>query len=335
MAMTAKAALDRMLQMVPPGYRAWLGLEADDEIGKMWLASAAGFARYGFDVLDQLRAELRATEMVERLPVWESTLGVTLGRVARYGSLAQRRAQVIARRREGGTPTPEAISASIKAICGSFAVTILEHTRAKVTEVNWYDLGTWPALAGNADTDLVIRCADNAPASRAGAQVTVRVTHASVEDLSLKIIAPDASESPIFYFGSGAATAKDFRFAWPGAYGKTIDGDWTIRITNSNGTAGTVDNPAGDGISGLLVEGIGRGAHGADGLGARIFEWNALIDESVTTLLTYDRQAAWQAARRWNGSHMLGSIALKQTNGDTGAVCGDANCIAGMVVCGT
>lgn len=169
----------------------------------------------------------------------------------------------------------------------------------------------------------MIAAADNAPASQAGAQVTVRITHPSIEDLTLTIIAPDATQSSALPFGSGAVTDQDFRFYWKGAANKTITGNWTIRITDNGGAGGNVIDPAGDGITGLFVEGIGRATFGgADGLAANVFEWALRVNESLVDSATYDRAVCRELVRRWNPAHCRGYLVLVNLNGGNAGVWG-------------
>ena len=323
MAVSDNDAYELLLQLLPPGFRRWMALEQTDAIGKAWRAWASGFKRYGFDVLDQLRRELNALEMVDRIPSWEAIMGLSTGRVARFGTDSLRRAQIIARRREMGLPTEDNILGSFAALCGTTGIEVLEHSRSVLTAANWYELPSYPAIAASADTDLVIAAGDNAPASSMGAQVTVRITHPSIEDLTLLIIAPDASQSAVMSFGAGAVTGQDFRFYWAGAAGKTITGNWTIKITDNGGSGGTVDDPAADGVTGLFVEGIGRSPGGFDGLAGNVFEWAVRIDEGAVPASTYSRDAARDIVRRWNPEHCRGYLVLKNLSGGDAGIWGD------------
>jgi Proprotein convertase P-domain len=330
---SAEAAKELLLAHMPPGAAKWMNFERGT-VSSLWTAIAQSAKLYGFDYLDALRRELKGWQLTDRIADWERILSIPAS-AARSND--RRRAEIISRRREFGASSIPNVMGALAPVCGPTAVTILEHSRSVLTALNWYEISNLPlVIPPSADLDFSFIAHDNAPVSQAGARVTVKVTHPSIEDLSLRIAAPDGTQSDSLSFGSGPATERLFVFCWPGAAGKTIDGGWKVTITDSGAAGGTVDDPAGDSVTGLHVEGIGRDpVTGANGLGARAFEWNALIDETATSSLTYDRRLAWQIAKdRWNQAHCQGSIALKQTNGDTGAVCGDANCIVGMVVCG-
>lgn len=320
-----------ILGYMPPGAVRWMALDgATGAAASLWTAIAQAVKVYGFDVLDTLRSELHAREMVQRLSDWEAILHIPID-----ASLDpdKRRAKIIARRREFGSSSDPNILASARALTGPLTGDILEMTRSVLTAANWYELSSYPAIASSADTDIVIAAADNAPASQAGAQVTVRITHPSIEDLTLTIIAPDATQSSALPFGSGAVTDQDFRFYWKGAANKTITGNWTIRIADNGGAGGNVIDPAGDGITGLFVGGIGQTAFGGpQGLESAIFEWALVINEALVNAATYDRAAVIDLARRWNPAHCNGGVALYMTDGVLCALCDDPNAIADLCV---
>jgi len=315
----------KLIANLPGRLDRWTDLTPGSDPDKVLEVSARGTDEEVVLPLEARAADANPlTATATGIGMWEEAFGDSNTSVALYGGVEQRRAHVLTRHREHGASTRDNILASLVAMCGSTAVTLLEHRRSVLTAANWYELPSYPSIAGSANTDLSIACADNAPASRAGAQVTVRVTHASVEDLTLTIIAPDATQSSPMRFGSGSVTAQDFRFFWPGAAGKSITGNWTIRITNANATVGTVDDPAGDGITGLFVEGIGFGPYDGEGRGANIFEWCALVDEAAAVSGIYDRAAVAAVIQRWNQVHGRGYLALKNLNGGDAGVWGDS-----------
>ncbi len=262
---------------------------------------------------EKLRRELVPQTAVELLPDWEQLFNLSKSAVSLYGSTLARQAQLVARWREFGPANPTIILAALQAVCGAGAVTILEHSRAVLTAENWYDFppASLPlTITASADSEIDVVCGDNAPASKAGARVTLRVTHPSVEDLYLTVYAPDGTASQRFYFGSGAVVSQDFAFRWKSAAGLDISGTWRIVISDGGGVGGTVEDPAGDGISGLFVEGLGRNQlTGAEGLAANIFEWSARVTESAVAS-TYDRNLVRELVRHWNPAHCRGYLVL-------------------------
>lgn len=261
---------------------------------------------------EKLRRELTPQAASETLSDWERLMGLAKTPIAQRGSDGARQAQLVARWREFGASTPDHILAALLAICGPTAVTLIETPRSLLTAENWYEfpVGALPlTISASGDSELDVVCGDNAPVSSGGARVTLRVTHPSVEDLYLVIYAPDGTNSGRYYFGTGAASGQDFVFRWKAAQGLAIDGVWRIVITDGGAAGGTVDDPAGDGISGLFVEGIGRSPAGFDGLGANIFEWAIRVDEAAVAS-TYDRAVARGLVRRWNPGHCRGYLVL-------------------------
>lgn len=311
MSRTLEEALAAVKQLYPPGSEdlydwdtrtAWVTRE-------LRVVARAVLATWGQQ--EKLRRELNPAQAVELLDGWERLMGLAPG----WLTLAQRQQRMVARWRQHGPASPGNLLLLLSTVSGPTQPTIMETSRSAVTERVWRDLQTFPAVAASGVTNLVIGCADNAPASNAGARVAFRLTHPSVEDLSVKIIAPSGAQSPSMRVGLGAAVAQDFCFRWKGAAGEVIDGDWTIRITNSGASAGSIDDPAGDGISGILVEGIGRGVLGAQGLASAIFRWAALVDESLTTPQIYSRQDFKRELRRSNPAHCEGNLALVNSSG--------------------
>jgi len=321
---TAAEARTHFLAHMPPGATQWMNRDLGT-VANVWTAIAQSLKAYGFDVLDQLRRELKARQMVDRIPDWERILHVSDGLIARTGSLDARRAQIIARRRENGASSKPNILAALQAVCGPTAATILEHNRTTVSAVNTHDFGPITATVGTVGSASVV-IGDNAQASKAGARLVYNVGTGTQGAFQFLLTSPDRSKS---WQSEVITDGGEHWLFWPDFAGGQIAGTWTLQVDNSLGGAADVQVDT----ARVIVEGIGRAGSGAEGLGAIIFEWSALIDETAVAS-TYNRALVVELVRRWTQSHRRGYVALKQTNGDTGAVCGDANCIAGMTVCG-
>ena len=323
MAVSNNDAFELLLQLAPPRFRRWMGTETSDATGKALRALAQGFKAYGYDVLDQLRRELHAQEMVERLPAWEGLLGLTNSRVARFGTLSQRRAQIIARRRERGTPTKAAVTASLAAF-GAPGAEFIEHGRASLKGINTRGFGTTTATVGNTATITQV-VGDNAPASSMGAQLIYNIT-GTQGAFDVTLTAPDARAKT--WRSLVIADGADHVLFWPEYAGGPISGTWTLQIDNSIGGVADVQVDRAD----LFIEGIGRAASGAEGYGALIFEWSAAINEGTVDATKYDRAAAIATAERWDQAHTRGGVALYQTDGSLSALGDDDNCIGDLVV---
>mgnify|MGYP007122146926 CR=1 FL=1 len=91
-------------------------------------------------------------------------------------------------------------------------------------------------------------------------------------------------------------------------------------------SGGMVNDPAGDWVSGVFVEGIGINAtSGAEGLGSAIFEWALRVDPARITPGTFDLPAVRSLIARLNPSHCRAFVVLKNQNGGNGAVFDDPN----------
>ncbi len=318
----------KLLGNLPPKMGDWLDLSPGSDPDKVIEASAQGTSEAIVDNLDALAADANPlTATATGIVNWEGAFAVSASPTTVYGSLAERRAQILARHRESGASTLANVQAALIAVTGNAtSVTIIEHDRATLRGLNTHSFPTLTATVGNtASASLAI--GDNALASDAGLQLQLNISTGDEGTFSVTLIAPDAQQfTPSGVIVDGA----DHWYYWPEFAGGVIDGTWSISVDNTNGGATDVQVDAAN----VFVGGIGRDvATGAEGLEANIFEWNALIDESLVSS-TYSRLLAQEIVRRWDLAHTRGYLALKQTNGDTGAVCGDANCIAGMTVCG-
>ena len=275
---------------------------------------------HGADAVDRLRAEFRPHTAVEKLPDWERLFGLSESRGARYGSLEGRRSQIVARWREHGASTLDNIQAALAAVLG-YVPEVREHGRAFFTARNTAPVPATPVtIAANADTSVVIAVADNAPASRAGARLTVSLTTAAAEDLDVQLEGPDGTTvSWPAPFGSGAVAGAAFVLYAPAFAEKRVDGAWTLTITNRGAQVGALGTG-----SALLVEGIGRGAAGSEGRAANLFAWTVLVDPAQLASAA-DVDFARQLVARWNPGHCRGYLAVKATGGSPYAVFSDPN----------
>lgn len=320
MAISDNAALQLVLQLTPPGFQRWMALEAADDIGGMWRAVAQSANAYGFAILDQLRAELGGRTMVARLPDWEAILGVARSKLALFGTLDQRRALVIARRREWGLPTIPSIQGALQGLLG-YVPTIIETDRPTLTAANTHALPSLPlTIPASGSVSAGVFIGDNAPASQMGAQFSITITHPHVEELVVTLLGPDSLAAVFTGLGTGSVTGKTYRFSAPSFAGHPITGTWQVFISDLAGVAtGTWSSHAGDGI---FVEGIGRDPlSGADGLGANIFDWAVLINEASVSTTTYDFASVAALVQRWNPAHSRGYAVRYNSLGSSTTEC--------------
>ena len=251
----------------------------------------------GMDAIDRLRDEFRPQSATEKLPDWERIFGISQSRTASYGPPDARRAQVVARWRENGASTIPYIKAALAAVLG-YQPQILEHTRTAMTAAHTYLPAGIPLAipVGPASVSTTIGVADNAPASQAGARLTLVLAFLPVEDLTVTLTSP-TGQSASWALVSGDPAQNTYLLYGKQFAGASISGRWTLTIVNAGPSAGSLG--AG---SALFVEGIGRSPDSVDGLAANIFEWTVFVDPAQLSA-SADLDFARQLVSRWNPAH--------------------------------
>lgn len=323
MSLDVEEVREMLIACLPAGARDLYDLDnRASDVSKYVDALAASVKLYGTDVVDTLRAELLPSTARELITAWERALGVDRTRIAQAGTQSQRVDQIRARLRESGTATRGGIYAALVAFCGPTAVTILEHKRSVLTSTNTRAFSS-TTVAANSTGTLSVMVTDNAPAGQMGAQLIANLSGGAAT-ITLTLTAPTGDAKS----WSALVDSSSYSYFWPEFAGLQCAGVWTLTVDNSaNGNPVDVD------IASVFVEGIGRAQTGAEGYGSTIFEWTALIDESVAST-SYDRATACDLVRRWSHAHATGGLALVQTTGSVGAVSDNTNCIADLCVCG-
>lgn len=316
-----------LIDNFPPDSRQLLDFDnSASNVYKEADAVAGAIKAHAFDLAAQMEAEIIASTATSAdggmLAEHEAALGLASSTIAAIGTDAQRQAQCVARFREFGASTPDNIYAALVAFCGPTAVTILEHKRSVLTSTNTRAFSS-TTVAANSTGTLSVMVTDNAPAGQMGAQLVANLSGGAAT-ITLTLTAPTGDAKS----WSALVDSSSYSYFWPEFAGLQCAGVWTLTIDNSaNGNPVDVD------IASVFVEGIGRAQTGAEGYGSTIFEWTALIDESVAST-SYDRATACDLVRRWNHAHATGGLALVQTTGSVGAVSDNTNCIADLCVCG-
>ncbi len=316
--------------LFPAGFFDWLLAEhGDGAIGDLLWAYSTEINADGFTLVETLAREIFPNLAVEKLPDWEAAFRIAASRIALYGSDAGRQAQILARFREHGASTLANIEAALRALTGPVpgALQIIEQPRAALTDINVYQFNS-QVLAGSGSVHWTWTISDNAPCSKAGCIIRIKVDGALECDT----------------IGSATLTLSGgFTKTWTNPFGPEIgDGSFrylyaaeladavldgqiaTLTLNDSLGFGANVGGAVAGHPSGALIEGIGRDpSTGAEGKAANVFSFIALIDESLCTPSTYDRQLAIEVIRRWDPAHCIGSVAIKSLNGDTAGVWGD------------
>lgn len=260
---------ESLLASLPPGVRDTL---ADDVIA-LFDATASTIDISALAAVDTLDADTTPlTCGSDRLRRWEKDLGISDTRTALWGTLDARRAAVISRLREYGTPTAEMIRAVMAPLLGysdSSTMTLLEPSRTSIRNTNEY-LGT----VGNATMSMVSpgiwifwvsdggRCA-GAPVL----DVTI-TTSGDNDDTAIGLQAPSGQLYVVYGKLRGTATSQTYRVYFPEAAAESVMGRWRAFVYLSGANTGTVD------AARLFVEGVDRSGGKASGL----YEWAAVYE---------------------------------------------------------
>lgn len=295
--------------------------DGDGGIGDLLLAIAEEVNQDGFALVETMQDEAVPLNSDVLLADREKVSGLSESYIVKVGSKQQRQAQLVARWRERGIPTPTAIKTTLLPMLG-YSPDVLEVSRAALSDTNMTPFPSLPTIALGTTT-VVFPHTDNALCGPMGAQVLLKITHASAEDLTFSLTCPDGSLTITKPSGlRGAVVAKDVALTSPRFSGKRGDGGWTFSVVNAGANIGSVDV----GSKGLLVEGIGRDfVTKAEGRGASIFEWGVLVDPALMSSFAVDLKSVETAIRRWNPDHARAFIALKASNGSPYCIFDDPN----------
>lgn len=333
MSISDNDALAYLSQFLPPGFTRWMAVSSTDTIGKILASMAQGFNAYGHAVLDTLRTELDPSKLTERLADWEEIFRVGESNIARFGTIDDRRRQLISRHREWGTPTPDMIRAVIGPMLGyanPSQLTIVECVRSALDTANAVSLGSGAIPAGGVLT-LTGTNKDRGVVSDGGARLnlTFGVSQATAP-IVVRLTAPDGYYED-FTFPAGDATGIA-----PGSRGRVLRasvfaghgvyGTWTARFTDTGAAGASV-------VATLNAEGFGRAPVSLyDGLSAAIFEWSVLVDQALWNG-TLDWPTTRESLRRLTPGHTRSFIVFKMSGGSSVAIADDAYALADACIC--
>lgn len=289
---------ESLLASLPPGVSAQLAPDVVAHFG-----AVAATMQHGLDAVDLLAVNASPlTAGSERLRDWERYLGISDTRTALFGTVDARRAAVISRLREYGTPTAEMIRAVLAPLLGysdSSTLTLLEPSRTSIRSTNEY-LGT----VGNATMSMVSpgiwifwvsdggRCA-GVPVL----DVTITTTSDNA-DTAIGLQAPSGQLYVAFSKIRGTATSQTYRVYFPEAAAESsVMGRWRAFVYLSGVNTGTFD------AARLFAEGVARDGGKAGG----VFEW-AAVYEPTKSSGSPDFPAALAAAGRLGLATRRGGI---------------------------
>lgn len=318
-----------LLSLLPAGAdKLYSTAEGDGGTGDYFGGIADGIKEYGTDLVEDVRTETNPNTVTQNLPEWEAVMAFSDTRTAIEGSTEQRQAQVISRWREHGASFLDNIRAAVQPFfqyADPANIQIIEMDRDALETAHTY---SWAAagIPGLGTYTSTIAIGDNAPTGQMGVTCYIDLTHPTVQDLTISLIAPDGS----VYFlatevgagfptdgrlGSGSTGgSKQYKFYVPDAAGEGITGNWTLTISNSDINAGNVG--AGAAINGLFVEGIGRvGFTNVEGLGAAQFQFAVVYDSALSTAAAIDFDAVRFAIRRVTPAHCYGYLVAAMGGG--------------------
>lgn len=286
-----------LLSSLPPGVSDQLAPDVVEHFG-----AVAATMQHGVDVVDTLAINASPlTSGSERLRDWERYLGIADTRTALWGTLDARRAAVISRLREYGTPTIAMIRAVLAPLLGygdSSTLTLLEPSRTSIRTSNEY-LGT----VGNATMSMVSpgiwifwvsdggRCA-GVPVL----DVTITTTGDNA-DTAIGLQAPSGQLYVVYGKLRGTATSQTYRVYFPAAAAESVMGRWRAFVYLSGANTGTFD------AARLFIEGVDRDGGKAGG----VFEWAAVYEPTKSTG-SPDFPAALAAAGRLGLATRRGGI---------------------------
>lgn len=304
-ALQLKAAL---IAGFPPGTEKLWDWQHPDGPGPFNEAAAQVLDVAGVQKVDQLRAELQPSTAREKLPEWESSLGLMGSRAAQVGTVRQRQKQVVSRLREWGSATTlEAIRAIVGPLldyADPSQLVILEVDRDVLRTANTYLFSGLLAFTFATSSTVYFYVPDDTNVSPAGAQVDITINlSANLSNVGCTLYAPDGTHYSIGVgqIGDVSPATGTWRLYFPQFAGVKVGGIWKLVIGTISGT-GYIS------AAGLFVEGLGRDSTGNDGLGGAKFQWAVVWDPALLGP-DADIQAAAAAIQRINYATRIAFLA--------------------------
>ncbi len=287
-----------LLSSLPPGVSEQLAPDVVEHFG-----AVAATMQHGLDAVDTLAVNASPlTAGSERLRDWERYLGIADTRTALWGTLDARRAAVVSRLREYGTPTAEMIRAVLAPLLGysdSSTLTLLEPSRSSIRTTNEY-LGS----LGNATMSMVspgIWIFWVSDGGRCAGVPAIDVTITTSDDNTATAIGLQAPSGQLYMVYDklrGTATSQTYRVYFPEAAAESsVMGRLRAFVYLSGVNTGTLD------AARLFIEGVDRDGGKASG----IFEW-AAVYEPLKSSGSPDFSAALAAASRLGLATRRGGI---------------------------
>ena len=295
------------LQLWPPGVMDLYDFVADDSgVANHFVAMTKSIKQFEIDPVDNLRVELNPATCVDKLPDWETALGLL---PLASDSVVKRQGEVISHLREYGSYSPADIQSILGPLLGyadPSQLAIYECPRSTLRTLHTHTNSTGGTVALGSALTQTVTVDDDGKISKGGVRLDFVMSSPDVSKLSFSLTGPGgvalATWASGIQRGSGAMTLT-LRNVQAGVVGKPLIGAWTLVISSSSASATTITSWS------LFVEGVGLDSGGHDGRGSEVFYWAAYDDVTKHSPVLYpNRAAALRTIRRIQPAHTRGEI---------------------------
>lgn len=320
MSITVKEATDILLGGLPSGIEQFYDLQ-QGKILQFYQSIGATLKQVGFDLVDILQNEVNPATMLQQIPSWENALGLSQTITSRFGTLIQRRNQVIGKLRENGGLTLSDLRAAMQPYllyADPNQIQILEPNRAILKTMHTYTSGAVLNIPASSSASVFIRVLDDPKVSPAGAFVNFKATSTNISELAVTLHGiPTDGIYPYKSLGSGASTALDYTLGFKIVANQAINKIWEIEFS-AGAVAATISNVS------IFIEGLGRnydilGREIGEGLGAAMFTFAIVVDMAKVGT-GYNLDGAKTTLQRMTPAHCDSALVIKPAGGTLCAI---------------
>ena len=323
MTLSIAEAKKQLQACFPPGSESvydWDNMAVD--IGQHFQAMAAVIKEKMADLADTLRLELNPSTCTQKIPDWESALGLSNTPLAKFGTILQRRGQILSWLRQSGSFSLDDIRAVVQPFLGyanPAQIQIVETDQVALKAAHTYaGTGTPLVIGSNSVGSSSFPVYDSARTSAAGAAVYLTIT-GDMANLGIVLVSPDGSTERYMpgSISQDIVTAEPYELHFKTLAHRPIAGTWALVIT-TGAVAATLH------FCSIYVDGIGYvydagGAIAGEGLGAAQYEFSVIADMALLGT-GYDLQGAFRALRRMKPAHVKCGIQTKSLLGTLTAI---------------